>query len=195
GSWATALVVAGDRVTGVRTPTGTLSAPTVVLAAGVWSPDLTRELGLRLPVAPVKGQLITLRALNRPLQHVIWSGECYLVPKVGGEVILGATVEEGNYDRRPTLAGIGALSEAALEFLPWAGQLVVEGIWAGLRPAAPDRFPIVGRAPGFSNLILATAHFRNGILLGPLTGRWVSQLILEGIAAPELAPFGVERFA
>jgi len=195
GSWATGLVVAGDRVTGVRTPTGTLSAPTVVLAAGVWSPDLTRELGLSLPVAPVKGQLITLRALNRPLQHVIWSGECYLVPKVGGEVILGATVEEGNYDRRPTLAGIGALSEAALEFLPWAGQLVVEGIWAGLRPAAPDRFPIVGRAPGFSNLILATAHFRNGILLGPLTGRWVSQLILEGIAAPELAPFGVERFA
>jgi len=195
GSWATGLVVAGDRVTGVRTPTGTLSAPTVVLAAGVWSPDLTRELGLRLPVVPVKGQIITLRALNRPLQHVIWSGECYLVPKVGGEVILGATVEEGNYDRRPTLAGIGALSEAALEFLPWAGQLVVEGIWAGLRPAAPDRFPIVGRAPGFSNLILATAHFRNGILLGPLTGRWVSQLILEGIAAPELAPFGVERFA
>jgi glycine oxidase len=195
GSWATALVVAGDRITGVRTPTGTLSAPTVVLAAGVWSPDLTRELGLRLPVVPVKGQIITLRALNRPLQHVIWSGECYLVPKVGGEVILGATVEEGNYDRRPTLAGIGALSEAALEFLPWAGGLVVEGIWAGLRPAAPDRFPIVGRAPGFSNLILATAHFRNGILLGPLTGRWISQLILEGIAAPELAPFGVERFA
>jgi glycine oxidase len=195
GSWATALVVAGDRITGVRTPTGTLSAPTVVLAAGVWSPDLTREIGLSLPVVPVKGQIITLRALNRPLQHVIWSGECYLVPKVGGEVILGATVEEGNYDRRPTLAGIGALSEAALEFLPWAGQLLVEGIWAGLRPAAPDRFPIVGRAPGFSNLILATAHFRNGILLGPLTGRWVSQLIFEGIAAPELAPFGVERFA
>jgi glycine oxidase len=195
GSWATGLVVTGDRVTGVRTPTGTLAAPTVVLAAGVWSPDLTGELGLSLPVAPVKGQLITLRALNRPLQHVIWSGECYLVPKVGGEVILGATVEEGNYDRRPTLAGIGALSEAALEFLPWAGGLVVEGIWAGLRPAAPDRFPIVGRAPGFSNLILATAHFRNGILLGPLTGRWIGQLILEGIAAPELAPFGVERFA
>jgi len=89
---------------------------------------------------------------------------------------------------------VGALSEAALEFLPAAGQFVVEGIWAGLRPAAPDRYPIVGRAPGFTNLILATAHYRNGILLGPLTGKWVSQLIRTDIVAPELATFGPDRF-
>jgi glycine oxidase len=151
-------------------------------------------VGLNLPVAPVKGQIITLRALQRVPRQVIASGDCYLVPRVDGRVILGATMEDGNYDCRPTLAGVGALSEAALEFLPWAGHLVFEGIWAGLRPAAPDRFPIIGPAPGIAGLIVATAHFRNGILLGPLTGQWVTRLIREGAAAPELATFGVDRF-
>jgi glycine/D-amino acid oxidase-like deaminating enzyme len=180
----------GERVTGVRTPSGVVEADTFVLAAGVWSADF----GLGLPVAPVKGQIATLRTLNETLRQVVWGGECYLVPRVDGEVILGATQEDGNYDARPTLAGIGALSEAALELLPWAGQLVLEGVWAGLRPAAPDRYPIVGRAPGLTNLYVATAHFRNGVLLGPLTGRLVAQHILTGAPSPELAPFGPSRF-
>ena len=194
GIWATAFELDGDRVVGVRTPSGVLRAETIVLAAGVWSGDLARSAGLSLPVGPVKGQIVTLRALNRFPRHVIWSGECYLVPKVDGQVILGATEEDGNYDRRPTLAGVGRLAEAALEFLPLAGQFTIEGMWAGLRPAAPDRYPIVGRAPGQDNLILATAHFRNGVLLGPLTGRWLADFIRTGTLAPELAPFGPERF-
>jgi glycine/D-amino acid oxidase-like deaminating enzyme len=110
-------------------------------------------------------------------------------------VILGATQEDGNYDARPTLAGIGALSEAALELLPWSGKLVLENVWAGLRPAAPDRYPILGPMPGFSNLWIATAHFRNGVLLGPLTGRLLAQHLLTGQPAPELAPFSPARFA
>lgn len=194
GAWVGGFVTAGDRVVGVRTPGGTIEAGTTVLAAGVASGDLARGVGLSLPIAPVKGQIITLRALQRVPRQVIWSGDCYLVPRVDGQVILGATVEDGNYDARPTLAGVGALSEAALEFLPWAGQLIFEGVWAGLRPAAPDRFPIIGRAPGIAGLIVATAHFRNGILLGPLTGRWVTQLIQDGTLAPELATFGPDRF-
>ncbi len=195
GAWATAFELDGDRVVGVRTPTGVMRAGTFVLAAGVWSGDLARSAGLSLPVGPVKGQIVTLRALNRSPRQVIWSGECYLVPKVDGQVILGATEEDGNYDRRPTLAGMGHLAEAALEFLPLAGGFTVEGMWAGLRPAAPDRYPIVGRAPGRDNLILATAHFRNGVLLGPLTGRWIADFIRGGTLASELAPFGPERFA
>jgi glycine/D-amino acid oxidase-like deaminating enzyme len=189
GTWATGLERSGDRLTGVRTPTGVLQADSYVLAAGVWSADF----GLGLPVAPVKGQIATLRALNQTLRQVLWGGECYLVPRVDGEVILGATQEDGNYDARPTLAGIGVLSEAALELLPWAGQLVLENVWAGLRPAAPDRYPIIG--PLLSNLYVATAHFRNGVLLGPLTGRLVTQYLTAGVAAPELAPFSPARFA
>jgi glycine oxidase len=193
GAWATELLVEGSRIAGVRTPRETLSAAQVVLAAGVWSADLLRPLGLDLPLAPVKGQILTLRALNQLPRHVIWSGDCYLVPKVDGQVVLGATEEDGNYDRRPTLAGLGRLTEAALEFLPWAGQLVVEGIWAGLRPAAPDRYPIVGRAPGLANLVLATGHYRNGVLLGPLTGQAIAQLIQTNTLPPAFVPFAPER--
>ena len=194
GVWATEILVEGHRAIGVRTPAGVVEAESVVLAAGVWSTDIARAAGVEVPVSPVKGQLITLRAIGRSLQRILWTGECYLVPKTGGQVILGATEEEGNYDRRPTLAGVGALATAALEQLPWAGQFTIEGVWAGLRPAAPDRFPIVGWAPGVDNLLVATAHYRNGVLLGPLTGRSVSEAIHTGVIASELAPFGLERF-
>ncbi len=194
GVWATEILVEGHRAIGVRTPAGVVEAESVVLAAGVWSTDIARAAGVEVPVSPVKGQLITLRAIGRSLQRILWTGECYLVPKTGGQVILGATEEEGNYDRRPTLAGVGALATAALEQLPWAGQFTIEGVWAGLRPAAPDRFPIVGWAPGLDNLLVATAHYRNGVLLGPLTGRRVSEAIRTGMIAAELAPFGLERF-
>jgi glycine oxidase len=147
-------------------------------------------------VAPVKGQVIGLRGLERSPRQVIWSGESYLMPRPDGEVLLGSTEEEGNYDARPTLAGVNRLTEAALEVLPAAGGFVVEGVWAGLRPAAPDRRPIVGWAPGLERLMIATAHYRNGVLLGPLTGRRVAEQILIGgeMAANEFGPFGPGRF-
>ena len=102
--------------------------------------------------------------------------------------------EEGNYDARPTLAGVNRLTEAALEVVPAAGGFVVDGVWAGLRPAAPDRHPIVGWAAGLDGLMIATGHYRNGVLLGPLTGRRVAEQISTGAVSPELAPFGPERF-
>jgi glycine oxidase len=195
GSSATGLTTSGDRVIGPRTPTGVLQAGSTVLAAGVASAELGQSVGIELPVVPVKGQCVMLRSLHYLPRHVIWAGDCYLVPKTDGQVILGATMEEGNFDARPTLAGMGTLSEAALEFLPWAGKLAVDGMWAGLRPAAPDRFPIIGRAPSRRDLYLATAHFRNGILLGPLTGRWLAALIRDGTEPAELHPFTPDRFA
>jgi glycine oxidase len=195
GTWATSLNVAGNRVTGVTTPGGPIDADTVVLAAGVWSPDLTSSIGLHVPVMPVKGQVLSLHGLGKIPRQVIWSGECYLVPRPDGGIVLGSTEEEGNYDARPTLAGVNRLTEAALEVVPAAGGFVVEGVWAGLRPAAPDRHPIVGWAPGVDRLMIATAHYRNGVLLGPLTGRRVAEQIIQGIISPEFAPFGPERFS
>jgi len=193
-TWAVALERAGDRVCGVRTQNGIVHAGTVVLAAGVWSADLARGVGLDLPLVPVKGQVVTLQARDARPRHVIWSGDCYLVPRVDGQVLLGATEEEGNYDARPTLAGVGRLSESVLEFVPAAGSLHFEGAWAGLRPAVPDRRPIVGQAPSLEQLVVATAHYRNGVLLGPLTGQAVADLILRDHLPQEWAPFGVERF-
>ncbi|MCA1647273.1 MAG: glycine oxidase ThiO, partial [Chloroflexi bacterium] len=194
GTWATALERTNNRITGVTTSGGTIQADIVVLAAGVWSADLSHSIGVHLPVVPVKGQVVSLRGLGKSPRQVIWSGECYLVPRPDGEILLGATEEEGNYDARPTLAGINRLSEAALEVVPAAGGFTVEGVWAGLRPAAPDRHPIVGWAPGLERLMIATAHYRNGVLLGPLTGRRVAEQIVRGTVSPEFAPFGAERF-
>ena len=177
------------RVTGVCTPTGLVTAETVVLAAGVWTPPL-----YEVPVKPVKGQILSLRALGKSPRQVLWCGECYLVPRPDGEIVLGATEEEGNYDLSPTVGGLNRLTEAALEVVPAVGSFNVEGFWAGLRPAAPDRFPIVGWSPDVEGLFLATAHYRNGILLGPLTGKRVADCILEGKSLEELSPFGPERF-
>src|SRR5207245_7591193 len=124
--------------------------------------SFAREIGLSVPMTSVKGQILSLRSLGRTPRRVIWSGECYLVPRPDGEIVLGATEEEGNYDPRPTLAGLNRLTEAALEVVPAAGGFTFEGAWAGLRPAAPDRHPIVGAAPGFDGLFVATAHYRHG---------------------------------
>lgn len=195
GSSVLGLESAGDRITGVRTPTGVISGETTVLAAGVWSGELARLAGIELPVVPVKGQTLTLRALDALPRHVIWGDHCYLVPKVDGEIVVGATEEEGVYDARPTLAGLSWLSSEALSLVPRAGRFNVEHAWAGLRPAAPDRRPIVGRVPNLGGLVVATAHFRNGVLLGPLTGQRVADLILLDRASPDLAPYGPERFA
>jgi glycine oxidase len=194
GTSALSFTVKGSRVTGVATPMGVIEADALVLAAGVWSGDLARQIGLSVPLTAVKGQILSLRALGRTPRQVIWSGECYLVPRPDGEIVLGATEEEGNYDARPTLAGVHRLTEAALEVVPSVGGFTVEGIWAGLRPAAPDRYPIIGWAPGIEKLFVATAHYRYGVLLGPLTGRRVADHLLTGASLAELTPFGLERF-
>jgi glycine oxidase len=189
------LCTTAGRVSGVRTTSGLIGADVVVLAAGVWSPPLVEDVGIALPVAPVKGQILSLRAVGKSPHQVLWCGEAYLVPRPDGEIVLGATEEEGNYDTRPTLSGLNRLSEAALEVVPAVGGFTVDGFWSGLRPAAPDRFPIVGWAPATEGLFLATAHYRNGILLGPLTGRRVAAHILEHAPLQELQPFGLERFS
>jgi glycine oxidase len=194
GTSAVGLEVTAGRVTGVRTPSTLWQADNVVLAAGVWSADVARTAGLDVPVKPVKGQIMKLQALGRTPRQVIWSGECYLMPRPDGEIVLGSTEEEGNYDARPSLAGVNRLTEAALEVVPAAGGFVVDGVWAGLRPAAPDRHPIVGWAPGVERLFVATAHYRNGVLLGPLTGRRVADHLLTSAPLAELEPFGPERF-
>jgi glycine oxidase len=200
GCWVTALEQRGGRVVGVRTSTGQIDAEVVVLAAGVWSAELGRSVGLDLPLQPVKGQVLSVRGLGRMPRQVLWCGEAYLVPRPDGEIVLGATEEEGNFDARPTLAGLHRLTEAALEVVPAVGGYTIEGMWAGLRPAAPDRRPIVGWAPDVEGLMIATAHYRNGVLLGPLTGQVVARAIAAGQGDPEaidpfFAPFSPARFA
>ena len=185
----------GGRVAGVRTGAGTIQAAQVVVAAGAWSGGLAaRELGAGPPVRPVKGQIMTLRGpAERPLaERVIRTPRCYVVCRDDGSVVVGATVEERGFDTRVTGEGVYRLLEAAWEVLPDVGELEWVEARAGLRPGTPDNSPVVGRGD-VEGLIWATGHYRNGVLLAPLTGALVAAL-LAGEQPDAPAAFAPERF-
>jgi glycine oxidase len=185
----------GARVTGVRTSAGVIDCEQVVVAAGAWSAALAP--GEAPPIRPVKGQILELRArgaMPDPLERVVRTPRCYLVARGDGRVIVGATVEEQGFDTAVTADGVYRLLEAAWEVLPEVGELELVTARAGLRPGTPDNTPMVG--PGdLEGLIWATGHWRNGVLLAPLTGEVVAEL-LAGERLPEtLAQLAPRRFA
>jgi glycine oxidase len=189
-------VVAG-RAEGVVLEDGThVAADRVVLAAGAWSRGIA---GLpqdrRPPVRPVKGQILTLRmnAAAPILSHVLWAPGAYMVPRRDGRLILGATVEEKGFDETITAGGMLTLLEAAWRAIPAIEELPVEEILVGHRPGSRDDAPILGRGP-LENLFYATGHYRNGILLAPVTAGAMARLILDDTLEPALKPFGLERF-
>ncbi|HYH59256.1 MAG TPA: glycine oxidase ThiO [Thermoleophilaceae bacterium] len=185
------LVESGGRVTGVATATGTVEAGAVVVAAGAWTASLAPDAP---PVRPVKGQIAALRAADPALAltHVVRTPRCYLLARADGRIVLGATVEERGFDLTTTADGVFRLLEAAREILPDVGELEWASVRAGLRPGTPDNLPVVG-ADRRDGLVWATGHFRNGVLLAPLTGALVADLLETGAAPPEsLAP---DRFA
>lgn len=190
----TGFAVAGERVTGVRTARGEeVSAGCVVLAGGAASALLAGELGLRLPVSPVKGEIISVAALPAPVTANVWDDRCYLVPKRDGRVVIGATQEPGVYDRRPTLGGVAALSGAAVGLVPALSGAPFLNAWGGLRPGTPDGRPVLGPAGGWEGLLIATGHHRNGVLLAPITGEIVASLALGERPPVDIAPFSYER--
>lgn len=184
-----------DRVTGVRTSRGTLSAGTVVLAGGAHSPTLAGELGVALPVRPVKGDILSVEANPAPIKANVWNAGYYLVPKKSGRVIVGATEEPGVYDRRPTLGGVSDLSGAAVETIPDLAQAPFGGAWGGLRPGTPDDRPIIGPAEGWNGLLISTGHYRNGVLLAHITGEVIAALVLGEEPPVDISPYAPGRFA
>jgi glycine oxidase len=191
------ILSSNGRVTGVRLRDGTdVTADIVVLAAGAWSRQIE---GLppasRPPVRPIKGQLIALRMdPAAPLvRHVVWAPNVYMVPRLDGRLILGATVEEKGFDTTLTAGGMLALLEAAWRAVPAIEELPIDEMWVGHRPGSRDDAPILG--PGsLDGLIYATGHHRNGILLAPVTADATARLVLDATVDPAIAPFGVERF-
>ena len=188
------ILTQSGRVTGVRTYQGTVPAERVVLAAGAWSGPLAETGGFAVPVEPIKGQIVALGALMQPPRHILWSGECYVAPKVDGELVVGATEEHAGFDSRPTLSGLLQLATGATDLLPALGRLPVLSQWGGLRPATPDRFPVIGAAPQVAGLYVATAHYRNGVLLGPLTGRIVADLMQGRPPCVDVTAYTPARF-
>jgi len=171
-------------------------AHAVVLAAGSWSGTIQLEgVTNEVPVRPVRGQLLHLHWTGaEQLRRTIWSERCYVVPWQDGTVLVGATEEDAGFEERTTLAGIQDLIDAACELLPhsWTSSLVAAKV--GLRPATPDHVPIIGWSQAIPNLIYATGHYRNGILLAPLTAELVADAMLENRTDPLLELTRPQRF-
>jgi glycine oxidase len=190
-----ALVRAGDRVTGVRAGTlGVIETGMVVLAAGAWSGDIGGAPA-GLTVRPVKGQILAFANTPPVVRHVLFRGEVYLVPRLSGECLVGATVEDGVADRDVTLEGLGWLLEEAFRTAPALAGLRFLRAWAGLRPATEDGLPVVGPWPGMPGLLVATGHYRNGILLTPVTARIIRDYAVEGRSTLPAAALLPDRLA
>ena len=177
----------GERLVGVRTAAGEeLRAPAVVLANGAWAgtaewlPEPARP-----PVRPVKGQIVELRGRDgaAPCERIVASERVYLVPRPDGRLVVGATSEEQGFDTAVTAGGVHELLREAYRLLPDVAEMELVATMAGLRPGTPDNLPLIG--PGaIEGLVLATGHYRNGILLAPLTADAVAAL-LAGEQLPE----------
>lgn len=186
--------IQGERVLGVRTTRGMVHAGRIVLAAGWASGGLLGELGFGLPVFPVKGELLVAHARPVPIRANVWdSKRLYLVPKRDGRVVIGATEQESVHDRRPTLGGVAALARAAVTLVPELAVARFDYAWGGLRPGTPSGEPLLGPVPGLERLLVATGHFRNGVLLSAITGAAVTALALDQPPPVDLDPFLPER--
>ena len=191
-----ALCVEHGRTTGLRLTEGTtLAAGTVVLALGAWSAALPGVP--RLPVRPVKGQILRLRGaaglLGGTVRALVRGRQVYLVPYAHDHLIIGATVEEKGFDTTVTAGAVHDLLRDAIEVVPGVTELELVETLARWRPGTPDNAPILGPSatPG---LVLATGHYRNGVLLTPVTSDAVAELLVSGNLPELAAPFGVARF-
>ena len=186
---------AGDRVTSVVAGGKRYEAGAIVIAGGPWTSELARRFGANVPVRPVRGQMLSLLGPPAPVRHVVWGSRGYLVPREEGQTFVGATVEEMGYRKRTTLGALKRLRRSAEELVPVLSEARQLRAWAGLRPGTPDALPIMGLLPGWSNAWVSTGHFRNGVLLAPISGRLMATSVLAGSPVPSLAPFSPARFA
>lgn len=178
------------KISSIFTSVGEFQTQTYVLAAGSWASQL-----LPLPVRPVKGQMLSLRMTKEvfPLQRILFGTNTYLVPRQDGRLIIGATVEEVGWTPHNTPKGIQTLIENASRLYPAIANYPIEEFWWGFRPGTPDELPILGKS-SCDNLLLAVGHYRNGILLAPVTASLIADAIAEQKSDPLLEAFRWDRF-
>jgi glycine oxidase len=192
GSPVISVDIENGRTKGVSTPKSSYFAPVVVNCAGAWAGQLPPQ---RFPIRPVKGQMLCLVAPARNLlHHVVRAPEVYLVPRSDGRILAGATIEEQGYDKRTDAATIHALHRAAGRLLPKLDGARILEAWAGLRPGTPDDLPLLGATdtPGY---FVASGHFRDGILLAPVTALLMSGLVTGASLEYDISAFGPNRFS
>lgn len=191
GTIVSGILIANGRICGVTTDKTIYNAPNVVNCAGAWSGQIPP---LNFPTRPVKGQMLSVVGESAKLRHVIRSPEVYLVPRSDGRLLIGATVEEAGYDKRTVPDTMQRMRRAAIGLFPALANARVLEDWAGLRPGTPDDLPILGATeiPGY---FAATGHFRDGILLAPVTAHVMAQVITGVKADYDLAAFSASRLS
>jgi glycine oxidase len=194
GSSVSAIRTKQKRVRGVATSNGSVDAPIVVLAAGAWN-SLIDAPGLpSIQIEPVRGQMLCFAARPQIARHVIYSSRGYLVPRRDGRVLAGSTAEHVGFDKRITDHGVAAIKSMAAEIAPGISALLLLDSWAGFRPRAKDGLPVLGPSSQVEGLFYATGHYRNGILLAPITGKVIADAIVDGVMPASLDSFSPNRF-
>ncbi len=194
GVQVTGIEVHSGRVRGLHTTGGDVVADVVVVAAGAWSPTVGEMVGLRIPVRPVRGQIMVTEALPPLFTHCLVAGHIYMVRKARGNIVVGATQEEVGYRKEMTVDGLADLARQAGRMVPALRNAAIIRSWCGLRPGSFDDAPFLGPVPGLYGLVLATGHFRNGCLLSPATGRVITEQIFDGRTSISLHPFRLDRY-
>ncbi len=192
GNGAKALWTGGARCKGLQLQNGRVEARWTVIAAGCFS-ALIEGVTTYAPVTPAKGQMMALRCNSVNLRKDLWSGHMYLVPRHDGRIIAGSTVEYEGFDRNVTVAGMRKILSGAISLVPALESARIEETWAGLRPDTPDHLPILGPTD-LDGLLIATGHFRSGILLTPVTARLIREWVTTQKVTEDWAPFSPMRF-
>lgn len=191
GSGASELILDGGTACGVRTAKTEFHAPVVVNCAGAWAAQIGPK---GPPTLPVKGQMLSLIAPRRDLlRHVVRAPDVYLVPRTDGRIVVGSTLEHAGFDKRVDADTIQRLHQSAADLVPDLGEGRMLEAWAGLRPGTPDELPMLGRGE-HDGYLVATGHYRNGILLAPITALLMTQLIRGQQPDLDLGPFAPGRF-
>ncbi|MGO9305861.1 MAG: glycine oxidase ThiO [Candidatus Korobacteraceae bacterium] len=196
GSAVTEVAVLGRRVTGARTAKSFYMAAAVVNCAGAWASQI-KPFGM--PTRPVKGQMVCVvpqagaHAAGPLIRHVVRTPDVYIIPRSDGRLLLGATVEEAGFDKHVDADTVQRLYRAAVNIAPEIGQMRIHDAWAGLRPGSPDGLPILG-ATSLPGYYAATGHYRDGIMLAPVTAQLMTQLLTGRSPDFDMGPFSPLRF-
>jgi glycine oxidase len=182
-----------NRCAGLLLKDEKIAAPWTIIAAGSFSASIA-GVGTYAPVCPAKGQMVSLRSERVKIERVLWSDKIYLVPRNDGRILAGATVEYVGFDKKVTAGALQKMLTGAIEVAPELANARVEETWAGLRPDSPDHLPILGPAD-IEGLLLATGHFRSGILLTPITARLIREWVTEQSVSVDWDRFTPLRFA
>ena len=186
--------VEGGEVPRVHTLHEVIESDVAVIAAGSWSGYLDAGVSPDA-VRPIRGQLLQLRLPERPAARVLWGDECYLVARRDGDVLAGATAEDVGFDERATVSGVQQLLQSAVALMPALEGAIFEEVRVGLRPKTSDELPAVGASSTMPHVFYATGHYRNGVLLAPLTARLVADLVLGSIEDADLGLMAPSRLA